>query len=69
TLTAPHDGVVARVGAEVGQKVSIGAELFVIETADASDVGAASSTALRTASSTTVGTPSNTAASGSEGPS
>ncbi|MGH6654056.1 MAG: acetyl-CoA carboxylase biotin carboxyl carrier protein subunit, partial [Actinocrinis sp.] len=67
TLTAPHDGVVTRVGAEVGQKVSIGAELFVIETADGSDAGAAPSTALRTASSTTAGTPSNT--SGSEGPS
>ncbi len=31
TLTAPHDGVVTHVGAAVGEQVSIGAELFVIE--------------------------------------
>ncbi|MBS2963618.1 ATP-grasp domain-containing protein [Actinocrinis puniceicyclus] len=31
TLTAPHDGVVTRVGACVGDQVPIGAELFVVE--------------------------------------
>jgi len=41
TLTAPHDGVVARVGASVGEQVSIGAELFVI---DAEPTNAASGT-------------------------
>jgi acetyl/propionyl-CoA carboxylase alpha subunit len=38
TLTAPHDGVVAQVGARVGEQVPIGAQLFVIENpADAAE--------------------------------
>ncbi|HEV2342445.1 MAG TPA: biotin/lipoyl-containing protein, partial [Actinocrinis sp.] len=32
TLTAPHDGVVAQVDAAVGDRVPIGAQLFVIDT-------------------------------------
>jgi len=39
TLTAPHDGVVARIGAVVGERVPIGARLFVIDAPGPPDPG------------------------------